>query len=90
MLKIIHHSHENVDGSGYPEGLKGEEIPLGSRIVAVADAYDALTSWRPYRERIDRNAALDEIHRSVKKGLYDPQVEQILARLMGLGPSVTV
>lgn len=83
MLKIIRHSHENMDGSGYPDGLKGEDIPLGSRIVAVSDAYDALTSQRPYSDRIDRNAAFDEIRRSVEKGLYDPGVEQVLTRLMG-------
>ncbi|MBW2143690.1 MAG: HD domain-containing protein [Deltaproteobacteria bacterium] len=82
MVKIIRHSHENMDGSGYPDGLKGEDIPLGSRIVAVVDAYDALTSRRPYSERIDRNATLDELHRSVEKGLYDPQVEQVLTQLM--------
>ena len=83
MLKIIRHSHENMDGSGYPDGLKGEDIPLGSRIVAVADAYDAMTSWRPYRESIDRNAAFDELHRCVEKGLYDPLVAQALIKVMG-------
>ncbi len=64
MLRIVRHSHERLDGSGYPDGLKGtEEIPLGSRIVAVADAYDSMTSWRPYRERLDRGVALDELRR---------------------------
>jgi adenylate cyclase len=82
MVEIIRHSHEHMDGSGYPDNLKGEDIPLGSRIVAVSDAYDALTSRRPYSERIDRNAAFDDLHRSVEKGLYDPQVEQVLTRLM--------
>ncbi|WP_424609601.1 HD-GYP domain-containing protein [Caldanaerobacter sp.] len=50
VAKIIRHHHERYDGKGYPDGLKGEDIPLGSRIIAVADAFDAMTSKRPYRE----------------------------------------
>jgi len=83
MLKIVRHSHESFNGSGYPDRLKGESIPLGSRIVAVADAYDALTSWRPYRESWERHAALDEISRGVGKGLYDPKVVEFLVKMMG-------
>ncbi|MBV9850386.1 MAG: response regulator [Armatimonadetes bacterium] len=49
LLPIIRHHHERVDGSGYPDGLAGNQIPLGARIVAIADAYDAMTSLRPYR-----------------------------------------
>ena len=51
---IVRHHHERHDGSGYPDGLRGELIPLGARIVAVADVYDALTSDRPYRPRLSR------------------------------------
>lgn len=51
---IVRHHHERHDGSGYPDGLRGELIPLGARIVAVADVYDALTSDRPYRRRLAR------------------------------------
>ena len=51
---IVRHHHERHDGSGYPDGLRGELIPLGARIVAVADVYDALTSDRPYRPRLAR------------------------------------
>jgi len=83
MLKIVLHSHENFNGSGYPNGLKGEDIPLGSRIVAVADAYDALTSRRAYRDPWDRHAALDEIRRGVGQGLYDPKVVDALLSLLG-------
>ncbi len=50
VIKIIRHHHEHIDGSGYPDGLKGKTIPLEARIVAVADAYDALLSERPYRK----------------------------------------
>ena len=49
LLPIIRHHHERVDGHGYPDGLAGDQIPLGARIVAIADAYDAMTSLRPYR-----------------------------------------
>ena len=49
LTRIVLHHHERLDGSGYPAGLKGEEIPLGARIVAVADTFDAITSERPYR-----------------------------------------
>jgi HD-GYP domain-containing protein (c-di-GMP phosphodiesterase class II) len=82
MLNIVLHSHENYDGGGYPDGLKGNAIPLGARIVAVADAYDALTSWRPYRDPWERNAALDELRRQAQRGVYDPDVVQALARIL--------
>ncbi|HZP39469.1 MAG TPA: HD-GYP domain-containing protein [Methylomirabilota bacterium] len=55
---IVRHHHERHDGTGYPDGLRGDLIPLGSRIVAVADVYDALTSDRPYRERLTREEAV--------------------------------
>ena len=55
---IVRHHHERHDGSGYPDGLRGELIPLGARIVAVADVYDALTSDRPYRARLARDEAV--------------------------------
>ncbi len=82
MLKIIYHSHEHFNGTGYPDGLKREEIPFGSRIVAVADAYDAMISWRPYRDPWERHVALDEIGRGVGKGLYDPKVVDALIKIM--------
>lgn len=55
---VIRHHHERMDGSGYPDGLAGEAIPLGARIVAVADVYDALTSDRPYRRALPPDEAL--------------------------------
>jgi HD-GYP domain-containing protein (c-di-GMP phosphodiesterase class II) len=82
MIKIIHHSHECFSGTGYPDHLKGEDIPIGARIVAVADAYDALISWRPYRDPWERNVALDEIGRGVGKGLFDPKVVDALIKIM--------
>jgi len=58
---IIRHHHERYDGKGYPDGLQGEDIPLMSRIIAVADTYDAMTSHRPYRSALSREIALAEI-----------------------------
>jgi adenylate cyclase len=81
-IQIVKHSHENFNGTGYPEGLKGDKIPMGSRIVAVADAYDALTSKRPYRDSWERRASMDQIDRGVEKGLFDPRVVQALHKFM--------
>jgi putative nucleotidyltransferase with HDIG domain len=61
IVPLIRHHHECWDGSGYPDGLKGEQIPLVSRIIAVADMYDAMTSDRPYRKRRDHQFAVQEI-----------------------------
>ncbi len=58
---IVRHHHERQDGSGYPDGLCGETIPLGARVVAVADVYDALTSDRPYRRALTHVAALERL-----------------------------
>jgi HD-GYP domain-containing protein (c-di-GMP phosphodiesterase class II) len=58
---LVKHHHERWDGSGYPDGLKGEAIPLESRIIAVADVYDAMTSTRPYREARSHEDAMTEI-----------------------------
>jgi HD-GYP domain-containing protein (c-di-GMP phosphodiesterase class II) len=55
---IVRHHHERMDGSGYPDGLIGDQIPVGARIVAVADIYDALTSDRPYRRALSRSDAI--------------------------------
>ena len=82
MLAAVRHSHERFDGTGYPEGLKGTSIPIGSRIVAVADAYDALTAWRVHREPWERSAALGELQRGVEKGAFDPDVVAALTQLV--------
>jgi len=63
-LIVLHH-HERMDGAGYPGNLKGNAIPLGSRIVAVADSYDALTTNRPYRSARTKQQAIDEMLRCV-------------------------
>jgi HD-GYP domain-containing protein (c-di-GMP phosphodiesterase class II) len=81
LVPLVLHHHENFDGSGYPEGLKGEEIPLGSRIIIVADAYEAMTSDRIYRKAIGHERALDQLNRY--KGIqFDPMVVRALEKLV--------
>ena len=67
----IYHHHEHWDGRGYPDGLKGEDIPLPSRILQVADAYDAMTSSRPYRSAMERSEAVKELERN-SGSQFDP------------------
>jgi diguanylate cyclase (GGDEF)-like protein len=67
----IRHSHENFDGSGYPDGLRGDQIPLAARILLVADAFDAMTSDRPYRAALSVEAALDQLSRNAGRQ-FDP------------------
>ncbi len=75
--ELMFHHHENYDGTGYPSGLKGEEIPVGARIVAVVDAYDAMTSDRPYRKSLGSEEALQRL-REAKNKQFDPVVVDAL------------
>jgi putative two-component system response regulator len=78
---VLHH-HEFMDGSGYPDGLKGDAIPLGARIILVADAYDAMTTDRPYRKAIGHHRALKELRE--KSGTqFDPQMVNALISVIG-------
>jgi putative nucleotidyltransferase with HDIG domain len=73
VVPIVRHHHENWDGTGYPDGLKGEDIPLAARILSVVDCYDALTSHRPYRRALSREDSLTIIME--RRGtMYDPRV----------------
>jgi putative nucleotidyltransferase with HDIG domain len=63
IVPWIRHAHEHWDGSGYPDGLAGEDIPLASRILLVADAYDAMTAPRPYRDPLPAEEAIEELER---------------------------
>src|SRR5206468_12411311 len=69
--KAVRHHHERYDGKGYPDGLAGEDIPLIARVVTVADAFDAMTSDRPYRDKRPIEAALEEISRGARTQ-FDP------------------
>ena len=78
---IARHHHEHFDGTGYPDGLSGEEIPLASRIVAVCDAYDALLCERPYRRALRPREAL-RVVRSEAGAMFDPAVVRALAEAL--------
>ena len=75
VLGILHH-HERYDGSGYPQGLKGEEIPLEARILAIADAFAAMTSERPFSNALPHEEALEEIKRGAGKQ-FDPKLAKV-------------
>jgi len=81
VAEIILYHHEWYNGNGYPDGLKGDEIPLGSRIISVIDAWDAMTSDRPYRRSLSKETAIEEL----KKGAgiqFDPKVVNAFLELM--------
>ena len=80
--QIVLHHHEHWDGTGYPAGIAGEDIPLGARIFAVVDAYDAITSDRPYRAAQPEGAAIDEILKN-SGTQFDPKVVEMLLRVVG-------
>ena len=81
-LKIVRSHHERWDGRGYPDGLARDEIPLGARIFAVADALDAMTSHRPYRRAMSWRAARDEVL-GQRKRQFDPDVVDAFASVEG-------
>jgi len=64
VVLMIRHHHERMDGTGYPDGLKGDQIPMGARIVYVADAFDAMTEARPYRSAISIEEAMSELQKN--------------------------
>jgi len=76
--KLVYHHHEKYNGRGYPEGLKGENIPLGARIIAVADAYDAMTSRRPYRKAYSKRKAIAELKKNMETQFDGKVVEAFL------------
>lgn len=78
LRSIVRHHHEKLDGSGYPDGLKGREIPLAARIVTVADIFDALTSVRCYKSAWSVDEAFDELIRLRDRGQLDTQCVQVL------------
>ena len=80
LAEMVFQHHERIDGSGYPRGLKGEEILIEARILAVADVVEAMASYRPYRPALGINAALEEIEKNAGV-LYDKEVADGCLRL---------
>jgi putative two-component system response regulator len=74
VLPMIRHHHEHWDGSGYPDGLAGEDIPLLARVLQVVDVYDALRTARPYKAALSHEAAIDVMQHEADRGLWDPNI----------------
>ena len=85
---VLHH-HEAWNGSGYPAGLHGEEIPLSARLLAVADVYDVITSERPYKAPCSQAEARERIREGAGTS-FDPKVAQALLHLLDLSPNFTL
>jgi len=83
-LKIIRYHHEHYDGAGYPDGLSGAAIPIGARILAVCDAYDAMVSERPYRKAMSMDAAALELKKN-SGTQFDPEIVKIMLDLLENG-----
>ena len=81
-LEVVRHHHERLDGSGYPDGLKGSAVSMVSRIIAVADIYDALTSDRPYRKAMSKENALKILQKESREGKLDKDVVNCLTALV--------
>ena len=85
VCTLVRHEHERWDGAGYPDGLAGEAIPLGSRIIFACDALHAMTSDRPYRRALGRATAVEELRRNAGTQ-FDPRVVATLLVLLDEAP----
>jgi putative nucleotidyltransferase with HDIG domain len=81
LAQIVRHHHENWDGTGYPDGLRGEAIPIGARVLAIVDCYDALTSDRPYRRSLPHDRAMAMMLE--RRGtMYEPAIADAFLRII--------
>ncbi len=80
VAQMVLHHQEWYDGRGYPEGLKGDQIPLGARIVAIIDAWDAMTSDRPYRKALGRERAIAELQKGAGTQ-FDPKIVETFLKI---------
>jgi putative two-component system response regulator len=81
ILSCIHHHHERFDGSGYPDGLEGDHIPIGARIIAVGDSYDSMTSNRPYRKPLSNGEAKNELVKHAGRQ-FDPRLISVFLDIL--------
>ena len=81
VARLVRSSHERWDGGGYPDGLRGDEIPLGARVVAVCDAFDAMTTERPYRGPVTHSDAIAELRRCAGTQ-FDPMVVEAFCKVI--------
>jgi putative two-component system response regulator len=82
VLPIIRHHHEKYDGSGYPDGLRGEQIPIAARILQIVDVFDALTTERPYKKAFSTTDALQIMREEVAKDWWDPRIFEDFEQLI--------
>jgi putative two-component system response regulator len=81
VLPLIRHHHERWDGTGYPDGLRGEQIPLLARVLQTVDIYDALTNPRPYKPAFSPNKALRVMQEETDRGWRDPEIVKLFFTL---------
>ena len=86
IVPAVRHHHERYDGMGYPDRLKAYDIPIGARILSVADAFDAMTSARPYRNALTFEEAVDELKRHSGKQ-FDPDIVNAFLKMTATGLS---
>ena len=82
LIPFIFYHHERWDGKGYPSGIRGEDIPLGARVIAIADVYQALISDRPYHKAFTKSTAIDIIKKS-SGTQFDPRIVNAFLRVVG-------
>ncbi len=82
LMQIIRNHHERLDGNGYPDGLRGEQISLLTRVVSVADVYDSLITRRPYRDSFSHAQAIHQLRREAEQGWWDPRVLDALVKVI--------
>ena len=87
VIMLIRQHHERYDGKGYPDGLKGEQIKLGARIIAVADAFDAIISERPYRKAYSKKYAISKLKEN-SGTQFDPQVVEAFLKVLKKQPGI--
>lgn len=88
VLPIIRHHHEKLNGSGYPDGLLGEQIPITARVLQIVDVYDALTTTRPYKRALSINEAIETMAEEVARGWWDPSIFDVFHKVLADQPSV--
>ena len=81
MALLVRQDHERWDGKGYPDGLKGEQIDIGARVIMLADSYDAMVSGRVYRKKFSKAEALEEIKNNAGTQ-FDPAIVEIFLKIM--------
>ena len=88
VIELIEQHHERYDGKGYPHGLKGTDIKLGARMIAVADSFDAMVTKRPYREARSSKEAIEEL-KKCSGTQFDPEVVKAFLRVLEKKPNST-